>query len=78
MRLPSAVCFASVITVSMWMFAQEPAKKIEHATVPATSPASGQEMFMSYCAPCHGKEGKGNGPAAGALKISPIDLTALA
>jgi mono/diheme cytochrome c family protein len=35
-------------------------------------------MFMSYCAPCHGKEAKGNGPAASALKIRPADLTALA
>jgi mono/diheme cytochrome c family protein len=35
-------------------------------------------MFMSYCAPCHGKEAKGNGPAAVALKIRPTDLTALA
>ena len=35
-------------------------------------------MFMSYCASCHGKDAKGNGPAASALKIAPADLTALA
>lgn len=32
-------------------------------------------MFNSYCAVCHGKEGKGNGPAASALTKVPADLT---
>ena len=35
-------------------------------------------MFSSYCAVCHGKDGKGNGPAASAMKTPPSDLTALA
>jgi mono/diheme cytochrome c family protein len=35
-------------------------------------------MFMSYCASCHGKNAKGDGPAAGALKQAPADLTTLA
>ena len=33
---------------------------------------------MSYCASCHGKDAKGDGPAAGALKQAPADLTMLA
>lgn len=33
---------------------------------------------MNYCASCHGKSGKGDGPAAGALKQPPTDLTTLA
>jgi mono/diheme cytochrome c family protein len=47
--------------------------------VPArpTSAASGKEMYESYCASCHGKDGKGNGPAAQALKTPPTDLTTL-
>ncbi|HEY1471235.1 MAG TPA: c-type cytochrome, partial [Candidatus Acidoferrum sp.] len=36
------------------------------------------EMFKQYCAACHGKTGKGNGPAASALKQEPADLTTLA
>jgi len=32
-------------------------------------------MFREYCAACHGPEGKGNGPAAPALKTVPADLT---
>ena len=34
-------------------------------------------MFTSYCAPCHGIDGKGNGPAAPALKAPASDLTVL-
>jgi mono/diheme cytochrome c family protein len=39
--------------------------------------ASGKETFLKYCASCHGEDGKGNGPAAMALKPPPSDLTTL-
>jgi mono/diheme cytochrome c family protein len=42
-----------------------------------TSPASGEQMFVTYCAACHGPDGKGGGPASAALKIPPADLTTL-
>ena len=45
--------------------------------VKKVSPTSGQEMFNNYCAPCHGVDGKGHGPAATALKPAPTDLTVL-
>ncbi len=51
---------------------------VKKAPIQATSANSGSEMFSSYCAPCHGKEGKGNGPAAAALKYPPANLTQLA
>jgi mono/diheme cytochrome c family protein len=57
---------------------QEATPTLKHTTAPATSPASGKEMFMSYCASCHGKDAKGDGPAASALKQAPADLTMLA
>jgi mono/diheme cytochrome c family protein len=38
----------------------------------------GEEMFQAYCASCHGRSGKGDGPAARALKTRPADLTQLA
>ena len=38
----------------------------------------GPDLFRAHCAPCHGPEGKGNGPVAPALKTKPADLTALA
>lgn len=41
-------------------------------------PMSGEDIFKWYCAACHGKTGKGNGPAASELKVKPPDLTLLA
>jgi mono/diheme cytochrome c family protein len=55
----------------------QPQKTIKHVPLTATSPSSGQEMYKAYCATCHGTEGKGNGPAASALKVPPTDLTQL-
>lgn len=53
-------------------------KEVKKEPIGMTSAASGSEMFNSYCAPCHGKDGKGNGPAATALKNPPANLTQLA
>jgi mono/diheme cytochrome c family protein len=58
--------------------AQGAKTQVKHEAAPLTSPASGKEMFLSYCASCHGKDAKGNGPAAAALKSLPADLTTLA
>ena len=52
-------------------------KTVQHVTIKSTSAASGKEMFTSYCAVCHGTDGKGGGPAASALKTAPADLTLL-
>jgi mono/diheme cytochrome c family protein len=48
--------------------------------VPAryTSPADGKQMYTAHCAACHGLQGKGDGPAAPALKTTPTDLSQLA
>jgi mono/diheme cytochrome c family protein len=51
--------------------------KIKRVPPSATSPASGKQMFESYCAACHGKDGKGGGPAVAALKVPPPDLTTM-
>ena len=58
--------------------AQDTKSTVKHETAPMTSPSSGKEMFTSYCASCHGKDAKGDGPAAAALKQLPADLTTLA
>lgn len=59
-------------------FASAQEKKIEKAPIQPTSAASGPEMYKAYCAVCHGKDGKGDGPAASELKVPPPDLTTLA
>jgi len=37
----------------------------------------GKDLYMSYCASCHGADGKGNGPVAAALKSPMPDLTTI-
>jgi len=36
-----------------------------------------RELFVKYCAACHGEDGKGAGAAASALRQPPPDLTRL-
>ena len=58
--------------------AQQPATpKIQNVPIQHTAVTSGTEMYSTYCAVCHGADGKGNGPAASSLKTHPADLTQL-
>jgi mono/diheme cytochrome c family protein len=78
MRVRYSLYFITLFVMTAAVSAQDPTKRIEHSAAAQTSPASGHDMFMSYCASCHGKNAKGVGPAASALKITPADLTRLA
>lgn len=59
-------------------YGQSQTKEVKKEPIGMTSAASGSEMFNSYCAPCHGKDAKGNGPAATSLRNPPANLTQLA
>ena len=67
--------FFSTATLAM---AQETNTTIKKGRITKTSATSGEEMFNTYCAVCHGKGGKGDGPAASEFKIPPANLTLLA
>jgi len=46
----------------------------QNARIPAND---GKAMYASYCATCHGIDGKGKGPLSSSLKRTPSDLTLL-
>jgi mono/diheme cytochrome c family protein len=75
----ASLLFATALALPA--MAQSPAAKppaIQMAPARYTSPASGSEMYQSYCATCHGSKGLGDGPAKGSLKNAVPDLTTLA
>lgn len=57
--------------------AQSTTPKIKEVPCSPTSAESGEDMYKQYCAACHGQNGKGDGPAAAALKGPVPDLTTL-
>ena len=67
--------FTAMLAVGM-NYADQSDSKV---TIPVnkTSATSGKQMYANYCAPCHGVDGKGQGPVASALKTPPSDLTVL-
>src|SRR5579864_3368771 len=56
----------------------QPTKTIKRVPVTDAGTIDGQTLFSHYCAVCHGKDAKGTGPAADALKKAPADLTQIA
>ncbi|HEY1160472.1 MAG TPA: c-type cytochrome [Terracidiphilus sp.] len=67
--------FTAMLAVGIGYADQSNAK----VTIPVnkTSATSGKQMYANYCAPCHGVDGRGQGPVASALKTPPTDLTVL-
>ena len=46
---------------------------------PAEEPGNmGRRFYERYCSACHGMDGRGQGPAAPALRTPPADLTRIA
>ena len=72
-----SILIAIIALATMAVAQDQPAPEIKHVPIKQTSAASGQEMYRTYCAVCHGTDGKGKGPAADALKVPPTDLTTL-
>jgi mono/diheme cytochrome c family protein len=46
-------------------------------TAGAAETDQGKQFYMQYCASCHGKDGRGNGPVSSYLKIKVPNLTLL-
>jgi mono/diheme cytochrome c family protein len=65
-------------TAMLSLAQQSQTTKKKGGPIQKTSLLPGEALFNTYCAVCHGKDAKGNGPAASALKVPPSDLTTLA
>lgn len=74
--IAATLAIATLILLPAIGTAQE--ATVKKAPVVQSDPTSGKQMYTDYCAPCHGKDGKGDGPAASAMKTSPANLALLA
>lgn len=69
------VAFAAFSLVASVAAAQG---QIKNEPIKPVNAGDAKAMFGTYCAPCHGTDAKGTGPAAKALVKAPADLTKIA
>jgi mono/diheme cytochrome c family protein len=74
-RMKPAVWITLILGATVMVGAQQ--KEVKKVRVTPTRAESALEMFKTYCASCHGVDGKGHGPASEALKVPPANLTLL-
>jgi mono/diheme cytochrome c family protein len=77
-RLPGSalrVGIAFLLLFSAAIAAQQPSGGLPPLVITSMY---GRDLYQFYCASCHGRDGKGSGPVAPALKAEPPDLTRLA
>jgi len=68
-----AVVVALIACAAGTAFAQTKQIKVENAQ--SGTSFKGDDLYRQFCGVCHGADGKGNGPASGALKVKATDLT---
>jgi mono/diheme cytochrome c family protein len=71
---PFFVLIATTVAAAT-LFASD-SKNVTIQTAKASAD-DGKAMYGNYCAPCHGVDGKGNGPISSSLKRTPTNLTQL-
>jgi mono/diheme cytochrome c family protein len=60
----------AVVSAAQFQFSQDQFAHAQDAQI-------GEDLYLQYCATCHGLEATGQGPMAPALVLQPADLTAL-
>lgn len=78
MKSIKIVTLCLLVIAASLCIAQQQQTTIKQVPIKYVDPSSGKDMYVAYCASCHGADGMGNGPAASALKTPPTDLTMLA
>lgn len=78
MRLRWTISIAAILCTVTVVYSQtakgsKPQPPAENVQLVAS--VKGPDLYRAYCASCHGADGKGNGPAAQALKNPTPDLT---
>lgn len=71
-RRPSLAILAATLGLAL---GAQPAPKVP---TPYTTPVSGEQVYLAYCASCHGVKGLGDGPVAAALSAPLPSLATLA
>ena len=77
---------ALLITTSFCVNAQSKPWPVPSASINKANPSkgdaqallTGKALYITYCTPCHGKSGKGDGAAAAALAVKPANHTSAA
>ena len=75
----SLITLCGLLALAVPVRSQETNKQVKIKYVPPrdTPEVNGAKLYQEFCAACHGAEGKGDGPAAPALKNAPTNLTLL-
>ncbi len=78
-RFAATAALMTAALVSMAAAGAAPQHSTDQKSRSLLSPSLyGVDIFHDYCSPCHGRDGKGGGPVAVALKPPPADLTQIA
>ena len=68
----------SILLLSALAVGQQSGAETKTATPSKSELVSGKQLYVSYCAMCHGTDAKGGGPFSPQLKVWPPDLTQMA
>ncbi len=80
-RVPAGTGWVATVAIALATCASAGLSAQDQAatTLPAGAESlAGSTSFDLYCASCHGRLGRGDGPAASSLRTAPADLTLLA
>jgi len=67
-----------ILVFSALAMGQQSGAETKTAAAAKNEPISGKQLYVSYCAMCHGTDAKGGGPFSPQLRTWPPDLTQLA